>query len=527
MRFKIVLCGVCAVLIGGLLYLSVQLTDGGTRRVSAASAAQNVPALTSQQLALIQAINTLLLSDDEAAETLVLLYINGDNDLDEAMHDLVRRVHVGATNPEVQVVMVLDWPNKDKLGPANSHRYVVDRRGKTTCDFQVDYTCGGRYVPGQNVKDFPEDLGNPANLSQFIVDAMAEYPDAKRVALALVGHGGGWSPNLLAGQPQGHDGQPGGDDKIGGLLWDDYTGNGPGSSLSTLDLRQALSDTVAITGHKIDLLYLDACLMGMWEVAHEVRNEVNYLLASESWTWTAFAYDAHLLGIRNTQSTAEIGQTWLQDKKTQIDQAHYPFTYSLLDLTQLPTVTTSIDALAQQLTPLAASAAGKLKLHSAFTTSACFDGNADHIINLSNPSAGKLDNYCDLQSFTTQLQQQFATLPELVSAVQAAQNALAKTVVRADNSSNCRAPGKYSTIPWCWPKLGGLSIYTPLGEDDWKRGLYAQLQVATDTHWDEFINQYWDNAAAPAEPTCPTGGCPLPDGPLQIIYTIFLPVVQR
>ncbi len=524
MRFKIVLCGVCAVLIGGLLYLTIQLTGGtSTSRVSAAPAAQNASTLTSQQLAVIQAINTLLLSDEEAAETLVLLYINGDNDLNEAMHDLVRRVHIGATNPEVTVVMVLDWPNKDNLGPANSHRYLVDRLGATNCNFQADYTCGGRYVPEQNVEGFPEDLGNPANLSQFITDTITLYPDAKRVALALVGHGGGWSPNLLAGQPKGHDGQPG----IGGLLWDDYTGNGPGNSLSTLDLHQALSDAMTKTKRKIDLLYLDACLMGMWEVAHELRNEVHYLLASESWTWASFAYDAHLLGIRNTQNTADMGGAWLHDKKTQIDQDHYPFTYSLLDLTQMPTVTTGIDALAQQLIPVAATAAGKLKLHSAFTVSACFDSNADHIINLSNPSAGRLDNYCDLQSFTAQLQQQFTTPTELVSAVQTVQSALAQTVVSADNSTNCRAPGKYSTIPWCWPKLGGLSIYTPLGEDDWKRGLYAQLQVATDTHWDEFLNEYWDNAVAPDVPTCPTGGCPLPDGPLQIIHAIYLPVVQR
>ena len=98
---------------------------------------------------------------------------------------------------------------------------------------------------------------------------------------------------------------------------------------------------------------------------------------------------------------------------------------------------------------------------------------------------------------------------------------------RSDNSTDDRVPGQNSLIPWRWPKLGGLSLYTPLGEDDWKRGLYAQLQVASATHWDEFINQYWDNVVAPAAPKCPTGGCPLPAGPLQITYSLYLPVVQR
>lgn len=521
MRFKVILCIILAGLFGCSLY-AVSLLTGETRTILASSST-----LTSQQLAVIQAINTLLLSD-ESADTLVLLYINGDNDLADDIADLVDRVHRGATNPEINVVMVLDWPNDkpDDFTP-NSHLYHVDNKGvdsqgRTGCDFRHNYTCGGRYVPGQNVTDFPEDLGNAANLSKFIVDAITEHPEAKRVALAMVGHGGGWSPNLLAGQPKGHAGQG-----IGGLLWDDYTGNQAGSSLSTLDLHKALSDAVTKTGRKIDLLYLDACLMGMWEVAYEVHNEVDYLLTSESWTWAAFAYDAHLLDIRNTQSVAEIGQAWLNDKKTQIDQAHYPFTYSLLDLTQMSILTPTIDALAQQLTPLAATVEGKIKLHSAFIESACFDSNADHIINLTNPSVGKLDNYCDLQSFTTKLQKQFTSPPELVSAIQAVQNAIAKTVVSTDNSTDARVPGDYSPIPWQWPKLGGLSIYTPLGEDDWKRGLYVQLQVAHDTHWGAFLNQYWDYAAVPTGPTCPTGGCPLPDGPLRITYAIYLPIIQR
>ena len=64
MRFKIVLCGLLAVLLGCSLYAGSLLTGGAmTSRASA-------PALTSQQLAVIQAINTLLLSDDESADTL-------------------------------------------------------------------------------------------------------------------------------------------------------------------------------------------------------------------------------------------------------------------------------------------------------------------------------------------------------------------------------------------------------------------------------------------------------------------------
>lgn len=278
------------------------------------------------------------------------------------------------------------------------------------------------------------------------------------------------------------------------------------------------------SGRKIDLLYLDACLMGMWEVAHEVHNEVNYLLASESWSWTTFAYDKHLAGMSNSQSITQTGQAWIENEAAILRRDRYPFTYSLLDLTHIPTVTTSVDILAQNLKTVAATPDGHKKIGNAIAVSACFDSNADHIINRDNPSAGKLDNYCDLSSFADQLQQQFPNTPDLVSAAQTVQGSVAKLVIYKD--SGCGVPGHYSAIPWCWQKLGGLSIYTPLGEDDWKRGLYTQLQVASDTQWNEFIDQYWNNVA-PAAPECPTEGCPLPIGLLEINYTTYLPVVQR
>jgi hypothetical protein len=71
-------------------------------------------------------------------------------------------------------------------------------------------------------------------------------------------------------------------DELGGLLWDDYTGvrdnegKLTGNSLSTIDLRLALEAAFAATSRKIDLLYLDACLIGMWEVANEIKDQVHF-----------------------------------------------------------------------------------------------------------------------------------------------------------------------------------------------------------------------------------------------------------
>lgn len=525
MRFKMVLCGVVAILLGSTLYTTLWVT-GNTEpsRAHASASAQSVPTLTSQQLAVIQAINTLLLTDDEP-ETLVLLYINGDNNLATEMqrYQLVQGIHRGAANPDVTVRMVLDWP-----GLGNSRDYQVDRLGATTCDFLNDFTCGGRYRDGQNVRAFPEDLGDPANLSKFIKEAMAEAPDAHRIILAMIGHGGGWSPNLRAGQPWGHGGKPGtGDDEMGGLLWDDTTESGIGNSLSTLDLRQALSQAMDGTGRKIDLLYLDACLMGMWEVAAEVQTNVHYLLASESWSWTSFAYADHLRAVTPDASLEEIGAAWIRHEVAILQPIHHAYTYSLLDLTQVPTVTTSIDQLARQLEPLAPPTnAGHEQIRTAFAASDCFDSNGDALINRTDPALGKgIDNYCDLASFATNLQAQFPGNADLVGAAQAVQEAIRKIV--RHNAYASGVPGKYSNIPWIWQKVDGLSIYTPLGQDENKRGLYGQLQAAKDAPgWGAFLHAYWDNKPVPASQEC-QAGCDLPNGALTITYAVYLPVVQR
>jgi len=520
MRFNILLFSVCAILLGCAFYIALLLTDGAMTSHANAST-PNTPTLTSQQLAVIAAINTLLLSDDESPETLVLLYVNGDNDLATEMqkYKLVQNIQRGAANPEIVVRMVLDWP-----GLGNSRYYLVDPFGPADCDFLNNFTCGGHYQDGQTVRAFPEDLGDPANLSKFIQDAVTENPEAKRIILAMIGHGGGWSPNLLAGQPLGHGGKPGeGDRDLGGLLWDNSTDSGIGNSLSTLDLHQALSDAKSKTGRTLDLLYLDACLMGMWEVAHEVRNEVNYLLASESWSWTSFAYDAHLAAITNARPIEAIGQEWISNEAAVLKPVNHAYTYSLLDLTQMPTLTASIDTLAQQLEPLAAPPEGKARIRTAFESSDCFDSNADALINRKEATTGKgIDNYCDLASFVGQLHIQFPTTGGAVGAVQ---TAISNTVRSEDSVSG--VPGRYSAIPWQWQKLGGLSIYTPLGQDDWKRGLYTQLQVAHDSHWDEFLSRYWDAAIAPATPQCSEEPCPLPGGPLETGYDIYLPLVTR
>ena len=98
------------------------------------------------------------------------------------------------------------------------------------------------------------DMSSPATLTKFIVDAMEKFP-SDHVALVFNDHGGGFT----------------------GAMADDSDGD----FMSVPQLRKGLADAEKITGKKIDVIGFDACLMAEAEVAYELKDNANILLASE------------------------------------------------------------------------------------------------------------------------------------------------------------------------------------------------------------------------------------------------------
>ncbi|WP_243146841.1 clostripain-related cysteine peptidase [Scytonema sp. UIC 10036] len=82
------------------------------------------------------------------------------------------------------------------------------------------------------------------------------------------------------------------------------------SSLDFLDnakLQQAFQEAEAITGKKVSLIGMDACLMGMVEVAYQLRANANYMVASqEVEPLSGYPYTAILQNLTaNPEITAE------------------------------------------------------------------------------------------------------------------------------------------------------------------------------------------------------------------------------
>lgn len=117
----------------------------------------------------------------------------------------------------------------------------------------------------------PSDMGDWHQLVDFANWAQDNYP-AKHTFLVVWNHGSGWHNimNQINGLTRGGIG-------IQDISSDDRTGN----IISTEQLGMAIKEISSHLGRKIDIYASDACLMGMIEVAAEMKDHVSYYVGSQ------------------------------------------------------------------------------------------------------------------------------------------------------------------------------------------------------------------------------------------------------
>ncbi len=455
---------------------------------------------------------------------LMLLYAVLDNNLGDSWTRLVNNIESGVRTG-MTVRLLID-------GPTDNDVYLYDVMADTNpfCPSPANPTCNGRYVEGTNFwRIANENSAHPDSLYQFLVDAMNAYPTADKINLSLIGHGSGWSANVLPGQPSIWRDQ---NDTVGGMLWDDHpaVGQQDSRSLSTKALGQALTWAGEQTGRKIDLLYLDGCSMGMAEVAYELRNGARYLLAAPNIDWASFNYNALLPEVVNANGRA-LGERWLQIEAAEFRaNPGHPFTLSLLDLNQMGGVATAASALADSLRALVPTQ--QAQLLAAFAATDRFDSDYDGDLDT-------LDAYSDLPAFVGQVKQNFPSATAVQQAAEALRNALDAVVVAKDAAGG--SPWLFGEQLWQWRAYGGLGIYLPLGQDEVRRRLFYHannLAWTADTTWDEFLTAFWggnSNAATSLAdmPVChaTTQGCQGLANPLPVqtptARFVYLPVARK
>jgi len=202
-------------------------------------------------------VNALAAKPPSAVERewLVLVYLNGRNDLAQAAIADVNELEMVGSTDKVAVTAELGLLN-DR---GNSVRYYIRK----------DTTAGALNRTGAIVSprvDVPgADMGSWKHFADFAKWSYKNYP-ARKVLVVLWGHGSG---RLDSGA-----------DNTGselGIAYDDLTRN----FIRNRQLGMALKEIELGIGKKIDVYASDSCLMQMASVVYEIKDSAELIVGSE------------------------------------------------------------------------------------------------------------------------------------------------------------------------------------------------------------------------------------------------------
>lgn len=211
------------------------------------------------------------------ADWTLMVYLDADNELEAAGIDVFLKLSSIGSSPDVNVVVQMDrhpWYDPHPQLPGDERDGYDDRYDNWTDCKRFSVTKGMWPTSGNATEDLGEvNMGDPNTLWSFVNWTVSNYP-AKYCLLALFDHGTGCM----------------------GICYDVTDSS---NYLSLPELGQALSELPVI----IDVLLLDACSMGMTEVAYQIRDYANVLVGPEGLGYAPAPYDNYLSILTNYPST--------------------------------------------------------------------------------------------------------------------------------------------------------------------------------------------------------------------------------
>ena len=422
--------------------------------------------------------NDLVITATSHFSWTLLYYLDADNDLTQTIKSKRTLIEQEArVNPGAQVVIL-----------------YAERGGATLIALPDDLVVA---QPGLNI-------GLGATLRNFIVWARSRYP-AEHSALILADHGNGLT---------------------GAMYSDSYK-----SFITVPQLGQALAEATENGARKLDVLYMDACLMAMLEDAYQWRDYVNYYVASENlgWAWHGggdYGKPLRDLKSENDQSTpAKLARHFGEWYAGQCNLNRYPCTVSVADLSMLPALITATDGLAYTLNgQMSAISATLIQVLSDVQR---FDSNG-------NKRLDGADAYIDLLDFARRMRDASGDL-----AIQTA----AQEVIFAQGQYvlyNFPQSGAWLTYAMALTNSNGVSIFFPPTKSSfynannyafavgatWNLTPAASLaatEAVSATQWGPLLVSYFQ-ATQPNGSDDPN---PPPLVALQLVYALRLPIVLR
>ena len=417
----------------------------------------------------------------------LMFYLDGDTtDYDRATPALLNQLEAAANNPNVQAAVLWDGP-----GTGNSAYYEVQ--------YDTDVTALAPYTAGENYWPKGElNMGSSTTLVDFVTWARTRYP-ARNYALILTDHGNG----------------------LGGAMLDETGGD---AHLTVPDIGVALAFATFSGTRKIDVLFMDACLMGMIEVAFQVRDYVDYYVASENLVFVAVRARPErypVSDITATMTPHELASLFATSYDRERSTASEPYTISAADISALDDLVATTNSLAWSLNTRMATAAVTLTTVIAPTVQR-FDNRPP--IYVIDPS---VDEYIDLYDFARLVDTNFSN-GAIRGAAQMVMDDVQDFIIAEyhQTSADAKVPNSHGVsifFPSTASSFYNADAYDFATGASWPANSYSSRSAReSGVEWGPMLVNYFQTTK-PGGPDNPT---PPELIPLQQEFGVYLPMVS-
>ena len=361
-------------------------------------------------------------NEDEIPEWGIYVYMAGDNSLYEEVDDDLNEMKMVGSNSDLEIVALTD-----QVPEGDSHAYHVIKHGleETSLD-QINSTWSNEL-----------DMGDGDTLRDFMIWATTEYP-AKKKILVIWNHGSGW----------------------------EKVAEDRESYLTVPEIRTSIEQYREQTGDsKLTMIGFDACLMGMFEIAYELKEQAEMIHGSEAyeplegWTYNHLLYKLKK-NLTNSELAEHVVNDYVESYRNGSVYTSYSVTAAVVDTSKLDNLWNDIDNFSSELYHILPVYRDEISQSRENTQR--YDQNP---------------NYRDLYDLATNIRNEIP-MADSREYAEKLQNSINEAILAEDH---WQKPGKLAV-----DRAHGLTIYFP---DEGIKGGYSDLLIK-DNSWYDFIEQY-------------------------------------
>ncbi len=395
----------------------------------------------------------------------LIYYLAGDSgdELSTTYPLIFNQLEAGAGNAGVSVVAM--W---DQAGEGNSAYYWV----KPDDNLSVL----ANYIDGEDIWPQGElHTGYPATLTVYLDWAMTWFP-ANHYAVILDDHGSG----------------------LGGAMLDTTNGR---RMISIDEIQSSMEDVVG-DHQKLDVLVMNACLMGLAEDGYEFRTVTDYYVASED-NQTAYApgYTLTISRIVSGMDSLIVAKAFVDGYADEMEYRNLDYTMSVADLNKALDLRLAVGLLARDL-------------------DIDIESNAARIMSIQQNDVRKFpQSYIDLFDFAEIIQSEF-TDPAIQNSAQSVMTLIDDEYIVYNRSSFADAHGVSIFFPDNPSSYYNGVLYDFASGTDWGAKSIRAKEILV---WGNLLVNIFGVVDPDAEDD------PTPPDPVSkaIFYSIFLPAIQR